>query len=89
MINYQKGRRYEYKAVNLLRTRGYDCTRTAGSHGHYDVIAVSGKEVLLVQVKSGADISKKELEEFREMKVPYCCRKEVWTWKKGWKTKEV
>ena len=55
-LQYQKGRRREYKWVEKLRKLGYDYVgRTAGSHGLFDVygIDVSTRTIRLIQVKSG------------------------------------
>lgn len=37
--NYELGRRYEYEVMELFRKAGYEITRTAGSHGTFDLIA--------------------------------------------------
>ena len=37
---YEAGRAYEYKVMNRLKAEGYICMRSAGSHGHFDVIAI-------------------------------------------------
>lgn len=54
--NYNRGRTAEYKVMGELKKREYYVTRSAGSHGVFDLIGVplSGKgPVLLVQVKTG------------------------------------
>jgi Holliday junction resolvase len=51
---YEKGRRKEYKIVNLFKSWGYNVAqRTAGSHSPFDVIAINSKEkvIKLVQCK--------------------------------------
>lgn len=54
--NYQAGRRMEYESVKRWRAKGYDANRSAGSHGHWDVVAVrSGRSVELVQCKVVSD----------------------------------
>lgn len=61
---YQKGRRWEYTAMNKLRRDGWVVSRSAASHGAVDVFAAKGGRLLLVQVKSGrARVKKEELEE--------------------------
>lgn len=42
----------EYQAQKQLQKAGYVATRSAGSHGPFDVIGVNGREVLFIQVKS-------------------------------------
>jgi Holliday junction resolvase len=50
---YQKGRRAEYKVMHALRAGGWECFRTAGSHGRFDVIAYHKelKKIKFIQVK--------------------------------------
>jgi len=96
MTNYKSGRRYEYKAIEVLEEAGYKCCRTAGSHGIYDVIAV-GANVRLIQIKSfekGNDWkhdygkAKEKIEEMKELPgVSY----EIWIYQKhkGWIKQEV
>ena len=35
----RKGTDYEREVVNMFKANGYECVRTARSHGEYDVIA--------------------------------------------------
>lgn len=49
--SYAAGRRAEYKCIEHLREEGWPAVRTAGSHGPFDVVAWSGKHILLIQVK--------------------------------------
>jgi len=35
----KKGTDYEREVVNMFKANGYECVRTARSHGEYDVIA--------------------------------------------------
>tara|TARA_Y100001949_G_C15964954_1_gene321093 strand:- start:382 stop:642 length:261 start_codon:yes stop_codon:yes gene_type:complete len=52
--NYEKGRRKEYKIVNILKNLNYNIVqRTAGSHSPVDIIAIKEetKEILLIQAK--------------------------------------
>ena len=94
--NYEAGRRYEYKAIEVLEGAGYEATRTAGSHGIFDVIAC-GPNVRLIQIKSfekgnswQSDYkeAKESIEEMKELPgVSY----EVWIWRKhkGWIKQET
>jgi hypothetical protein len=47
--------RYEYQAMHHLEREGWSVTRSAGSHGPVDLIAMNATEVMLIQVKSAAD----------------------------------
>ena len=54
MTAYSRGRSKEYRLQKKLRDEGYACTRSAGSHGAWDIVAVHAakKEILFVQSKS-------------------------------------
>lgn len=69
--NYQRGRNFEYKVMQLCEKAGYTTMRSAGSHSKADVIAIkciyddnncATTDVLFIQCKYGAKISKKERE---------------------------
>jgi len=83
MNNYQKGRQYEYRTINKLREAGYTATRSAGSHGIYDVIAWNEHEVKFIQVKFNCYPTKSEIELFLGDKIPNNTTKEVWIYLKG------
>ena len=65
--NYVHGRAYEYRRAKELRAQGYHVTRSAGSHGLFDLIAIKPKvveegtgyhresdaEIKLLQLKTG------------------------------------
>lgn len=54
--NYQKGRRFEWAICKHYRELGYDASRTAGSHGKFDVIATrAGGDIILAQCKVVSD----------------------------------
>ncbi len=50
-MSYKKGRNFEYAVKSFIEEMGYIVFRSAGSHGLWDLIAVRGEEVLLVQCK--------------------------------------
>lgn len=55
MTTYQKGYHYELKMATYFRRRGYFVTRSAGSHGVADLVAIKkGKRPLLIQCKKGS-----------------------------------
>jgi len=65
--NYQAGRNFEYRVMRYFEKKGYYCMRSAGSKGQIDVVAIpteikTNVDVLLIQCKHGAKISKKERE---------------------------
>lgn len=89
MNRYHKGRRLEYQAMRELVLHGYLPVRSAGSHTPFDIIGISGTDVLLLQVKAGK-IGKDEARRLREIPLPECAKVQVWTWRgrAGW-CKEV
>ena len=71
--NYKRGRAFEYRVMAMCEKAGYTTFRTAGSHGIADIIAIKNtyntwrwrenmSEILLIQCKYGAKVSKKERE---------------------------
>jgi Holliday junction resolvase len=52
MSNYAKGRRKEYRVQRLLEAAGYQTIRAASSKGVADIVAVRGREVRFISVKS-------------------------------------
>ena len=57
--NYRKGYTFENKLVNEFRKKGCFATRTAGSHSPFDIIAINGKKIFLIQCKAN-DLSVSE-----------------------------
>jgi len=49
--NYRKGRSFEYRCMNKLRKRGWDCIRSFGSWGPADVRAFRDGVMLYIQCK--------------------------------------
>ena len=79
--HYRKGVRAEYRTMAVLEKAGYYPRRTAGSHGVYDVVAISPTSVRIINVKTGgAKASPLERESLRQMKVPSKVSKELWRW---------
>ena len=98
VTNYQRGRSAEYKAVKELQAAGYIATRSAGSHGLWDVMALNKNGVRLIQIKSDADINDVRFEcrvardKMAELNRPLNVTCEVWGrvhGQKGWVIQEV
>lgn len=88
--NYNKGRRNEYRSMALLEAEGYYCIRAAGSHGLFDLYAVSASNLILCQVKSGnAKPSMVEIAAMKAFPVPPNCRKVVHLWRPRQKLPEI
>lgn len=52
VTNYERGRAFEYERMKAFRDDGHEVMRTAGSHGKFDLIAISPKgRVQLIQCK--------------------------------------
>ena len=77
MTQYAAGRRAEWKARDLLKSKGCDVTRSAGSKGLIDLVALCPRDVVLAQVKrtkngAWADANWRELEaRARANRYPY------------------
>ncbi len=68
--------------MQILREKGWVCSRSAMSHGPVDVFAAKGGKILLIQVKSGSARAKKsELEVLKKWAVAFDARAEVWSYK--------
>ena len=79
MNTKRKGTRAEHRAIRLLESAGYCCTRAAGSLGLFDVVAIGPADVKLIQVKSGsASLSATEREAIRALAVPGNTTRECW-----------
>lgn len=81
MSNYVAGRRREYRAQRILEAAGYDTLRAASSKGISDVVAVRGREVRFISVKSGgAYASGVEREALRQLAkdADGCYSVEIW-----------
>jgi len=61
MTNYEKGRNFEYRVVELLREEGFIFVSRLPGSKHFDVVAWNGKELYLIECKSGG-YSKSEIE---------------------------
>ena len=78
MSRYNKGRIAEYKVRDRLKEAGYIVTRSAGSKGVFDLIALRGDIGLAIQVKSGCKVGKDEFNKFMLAAIPECIHKVIW-----------
>jgi Holliday junction resolvase len=86
MVNkkYVKGRNNEYKIVKILENAGYTCSRSAGSHGKFDIIAFNESGIRLIQSKTNGCMTEIEREAIKEFKnCPPNATKEIWMWYDG------
>lgn len=88
---YARGAARERYIVNKLRAQGYSAVRSAGSHGLWDVIAISSEQVLLIQSKLSAKKLRDDenLKLFRAMKVPRWVFKQLYVFTKGKKEAQI
>jgi Holliday junction resolvase len=74
----RKGTRAEHRAMRILESAGYICTRAGASLGLFDVIAIGPNDVRL-QVKAGTKyLSGTEREQIQALAVPPAVSKECW-----------
>lgn len=57
---YLKGRKFEYDVKHRLESFGYLVIRSSGSHSPYDLVAIRGKNVLLIQLKANKEITDRQ-----------------------------
>jgi len=87
---YATGYRIERRAVKMLEDLGYIVVRSAGSHGPFDLVAISPDDIRLVQIKvmpfnANRTFFKQRLA-LKRIAVPLVCRKEFWIYeiRRGW-----
>jgi hypothetical protein len=82
MINAKKkGARNELKTRDWLEKRGYKVTKSGGSLGEFDLVAINWEKILLIQVKSNRNASPKERKSIEDFICPDQCIKHIWIWK--------
>jgi len=90
MTNYRRGYLIELKAKKELEKDGYHVTRSAGSHGAFDCVAIGEHDIKCIQLKrakSGRNLFP-ELASLHGFKFPSNVSRELWVWfdgKKIWK----
>lgn len=95
--NYKRGVRYEYKAKAMLEAEGFYVTRSAGSHGLYDLAAIDLNMIRLIQIKSTRvyrdhKCYREDFKKLSELLVPINCRKEFWVYntkRRKWRKSEL
>lgn len=97
VANLRRGADAERRCANELRDLGYVAVRSAASRSPFDVIAIRGDEILLVQVKrtkaKGRMLHGKTRRELETFAVPDvgCVKKQLWCWldRAGWTKTEI
>lgn len=90
------GARKEREAKKELESQGYYVTKSGGSLGVFDLLAVNDKIGRAIQVKSTRinlklKNYKKDVKQMREVQLPGNFKKEIWIWyyMKGWEKHEI
>jgi Holliday junction resolvase len=79
MTNYRRGTYYEKRCRSILEAAGYLVIESRGSHGPFDLVAVSPRGVRLIQVKSGsARLSAIDRDAIEQIKTAENVSKEYW-----------
>jgi endogenous inhibitor of DNA gyrase (YacG/DUF329 family) len=95
---YKKGIRYERQLKKELEKEGYTVTRSAGSHGMFDLIAYNKEHYRLIQVKSTLNtetninlLLKKDIKKLMMYDKPPNSIVELWCWRmrKGWEKRVI
>jgi endogenous inhibitor of DNA gyrase (YacG/DUF329 family) len=96
MASVRSGFLAEKQCCKYLTSLGYHCSLSAGSRGHYDVIAINGFLILLIQVKTTncryRIFPKTAVQKLREAACPfsYNIKKQLWCLFDGrWHVKDV
>lgn len=72
MTKYASGRRIEYLARDILKSRGYMVIRSAGSKGPFDLVAIPmDGGARFIQIKKGRQSSKKALGNLKNLSCVY------------------
>lgn len=80
MTRYASGRRKEWAARKMFEKNGYRVTRSAGSKGLVDLVAIDKDRVVLAQIKyttKGGWVDanwKRLMEEYKMGLIPKCAR---------------
>jgi Holliday junction resolvase len=75
----RKGTRNEHRAIKLLESTGYYCTRAAGSLGMWDIVAVGKQGLRLIQCKTNRKPGLVEMEALMMFDaMPPGATKELW-----------
>lgn len=81
MNSKAKGSRNERRSIEIFEAAGYQCTKSGGSLGAWDVIAISPTDFIVCQVKTSSWPGSVEMETLLEFRVPSNCKKLVHRWR--------
>jgi len=75
-----KGYRNERKTIAHFEALGYECVRSGGSKGVFDLVCISSTDIVLAQVKSNRNVGPDEREAMRQFPAPPNARKLCVRW---------
>jgi hypothetical protein len=81
MNTARKGRRLEHKSRKIYEGLGFSVTRSAGSKGPWDLIAMGEHNIVIIQVRAGRWPSKKEQAELAAVRAPTKVIRELHRWR--------
>ena len=89
--HYASGARLERLVKLELEAKGYHVTRSAGSHGAIDLVAINARRIRLIQVKAKGAVRPSDLRALRRLKAPPICTREIWERQRGgtWRVRPV
>lgn len=76
----RKGTRNEHRSRDLLEDSGYQCTRSGGSLGEWDLIGIGSTDFVLCQVKSNRPPGPLERLTLANFKCPPNTRRLIFVW---------
>ncbi len=84
---YRKGYLRELEVMRILRKSGkfHTIFRSAASYSPFDIVAISKRKLLLLQVKTGKFNFKREMAKLKAIKTPKSVEKQLWILNKEWK----
>ena len=85
-MKYNKGATAERSIIHFLSEEGYQCLRSAGSKGAYDIVAFNNHVVRFIQSKYQTVVAlpaKSDRKKTFLPAVPTCATKELWVFSTG------
>jgi Holliday junction resolvase-like predicted endonuclease len=81
LLGFRQGRKGEKELAQILRRQGYHVTKSSGSRGLFDLVAVNAEEVRFISVKTTRCryrlFTKNEIRRLKSLKVPSIVRKQI------------
>lgn len=78
-----KGSRLERRCMAYYEALGYNCTKSGGSLGTWDILAIGPHDAFLCQSKANRKPSKAEMRQMEEFSCPPFMHKVLFIWHDG------